>query len=354
MRKIFLFFASCYLLFLFVFSCRIPEKLAEPMADRLLKIWQSVDTNDALIMHYPVTGKPAITVRFRNQDLQKASYGFVNRILGPPELRDFASGGRWGSVWFYNAQAKQLLAVEGLRDWEPEANRKVLVQAIKATFRQFDLSRSSGVHNGRDTDIVTARPFEDNPYLRATVSENDKQTGFVHKFSVLDEKDRVISYWETKEYKTNVVFADDEFDPPKNELKTKLHWKIGEGQSYQGDWAKLLFKPLLAASLKGAHYLQQGSADVWGLVSDYSGETQSIYVIQWPAGVLDFKQTFARQMKPDGNKYFLGLNGPYIWVQFSDDRRHFLALGEVNAKDLLELLDGLVETKTTKQQEMNQ
>jgi hypothetical protein len=326
-------------------SCRVPERLAGMAADRLLAMWQSVSANESTVETTPDALRAAARkVRTRNVtvDLQKPTYRYRTTALAPAEAAGSATGGRWGGAWVLDAAARTLVEVRGMRAWNAEANRRILVHIVGRSFANFDFSSASGSCAGRETEIVTATPLAAAPYRTRTVSETDAATGYVHRMRFFDESVRVVSSWDTLEYRTNGSYTDDLFEAPAADAKTVLRWTVG-GENLGAERGRLGFAPVLIAGRKGVHRVQDGGGGVAGLVSDYTDADGSFYVVQWPAGRGRARVPFARTVQVGGREVAVTLIGPYAAVLWSDGRRELVALGEIDAATMFALLETLKE-----------
>ena len=327
-----------------VVSCRVPERLAPMIASRMLAAWQSVRTNDAVIVHTPDrVGAPdkKTTVRFRVRDVQGPTYGYSTRAIAPPEAAGSASGGVWGSVWMVDGRTGSLFSIANLRAWDEDANRAILVEVLRETFREFDFTRESGTWLGRDTEVVTATPLNPDPRRWKTRTVSDKETGFGLALTVFDDAGRAVSGFEATEYAVDVPFPDAEFAPPTAGVTRAVRWTVSSADNLAAERSALAFDPLLLPGRSGVHNVQAGADGAVGLVSDYTGPTESLIVVQWPESAARVSLPYARKIPLRGHAAEFSLQGPYAVMTWTEDGRNLTALGEITIGRMLDFLETL-------------
>ena len=327
-------------------SCRVPERMAGVAAGRLLAMWQSVRSNDAVVETAPdLLRRPGQTIRTRvvTADLQKRTYRYFTRVLAPADEAGTATGGRWGGAWAYDARTRTVLSVRGLRAWNEAANARILTRVIRQSFAQYDFQRSNGTRLGRPTQIVTATPLVADRYRWKTTTESDERTGYAYRSRFFDSQERAVSGWDTLEYKTDGPLAEADFDPPANDLALALRFTVGAPDNLAQERGRLAFAPVTIRGRRGAHRVQEAAPGVWGVASDYSDPDGSLAVAQWPAGGGRVRIPFARPVATGAGEAAVTLVGPYLLLLWSDGKRELAALGEMDGSEMLHLLDALHE-----------
>ena len=327
-------------------SCRVPERMAGVAADRLLAMWQSVRSNDAVVETTPdLLRRPERTVRTRavTADLQKRTYRYLTRVLAPEPDLGTATGGRWGGAWAYDARTRTLLSLRGMRAWNQAANARILTRVVRQSFAQYDFQRSGGTRLGRPTEIVTATPLAADRYRWKAATESDAKTGYAYRSRFFDDQGREISGWDTSEYKIDGPLSDADFDPPAKDPAVALRFAVGAPDNLARERGRLAFAPVVIPGRRGVHLVQEAAPGVWGVVSDYTDADGSLAVVQWPAGRGRVRVPFARPVAMDAVEVAVTLVGPYLLLLWSDGKRELAALGEMDGCEMLHLVSTLHE-----------
>jgi len=324
-------------------SCRIPESMAGIAADRFTKVWFRVKSIEAVMLHSPdLLDHPEKTckVLYREKYTGQKKNVFANRILAPEDLAGSCSGGRWGSVWIWNNQSGELLLIEGMRPWVLEKNMKILKHVIAQNFRTMDFQIGEERILGRKTRTVLATPVQWAPHQFKAYSAYDPETGFVLRFRAINREDQERNGWEVLEYRSNIDLNENFHEPPAQGVTARLGWRIGDRDHLAERGASLPFKPLVASDWPAVHNVQQAGGVV-GLVSDYTDELRSLYLVQWQRSGPVFRVPYERKVDMGRRNVGISMHGPYITILFADDQRECALLGEIHIEEILGFIDRL-------------